>query len=344
MKSTDVPRRARAGSAHDPLGASPADRGRLVRVSRRYYELGETQEEIARDMGITRPQVSKLLKQARDTGIVEIRILDPADPPADAAEAVRARFGLRAVQIAPSLASDELTRRRVGQLAATTLIARLRAGLTVGIGDGASMAAVADSMAAPAHPIDVVVVPLCGGYWGGSTSREPFRRIAEVVGGSVRGLLAPGLLDDRATRDALAAHAGIRAVTDLWERVDVAIFGIGGESWSEGTVGPATYAELERRRAIGEVLMAPFDAAGEFLETSLSARTLAMSPALLKRVPTTIGVASGAGKVPPILGALRSGVVGTLVTDIDTAVAVLRADDEERRGAAAGAAAGARRP
>ena len=336
MKSTDVPRPVLPEQRPDLTASSPVDRGRLVRVSRRYYELGETQEEIARDLGITRPQVSKLLKQARATGVVEIRILDPGDPPADVAEAVRARFDLRAVEIAPSLASDDLTRRRVGQLAAAALVARLRAGLTVGIGDGASMAAVADELDLQPHPIDIVVVPLCGGYWGSSTSREPFRRIAEAVGGSVRGLLAPGLLDDRATRDALAAHDGIRAVTDLWERLDVAVFGIGGRSWSEGTVGAAAFAELENRGAIGEVLMAPFDAGGSFVETSLAARTIAVPPSLLARVPAAIGVASGAAKVRPILGALRSGVVGTLVTDVDTALAVLRADDGESPAAPAG--------
>ena len=48
----------------------------LVRASRLYYELGETQERIATLLGVTRPHVSRLLKQARAEGIVEIRIVD----------------------------------------------------------------------------------------------------------------------------------------------------------------------------------------------------------------------------------------------------------------------------
>ena len=53
-----------------------SDFDQLVRVSRLYYELGETQNAIAELMGVTRPQVSKLLKRARAEGIVEIRIVD----------------------------------------------------------------------------------------------------------------------------------------------------------------------------------------------------------------------------------------------------------------------------
>ena len=43
--------------------------------------------------------------------------------------------------------------------------------------------------------------------------------------------------------------------------------------------------------------------------------------------PSSIGVASGESKVRPILGALRAGVVRTLVTDVATAEAVVALDD-----------------
>jgi len=69
----------------------------LVRVSRLYYELGETQGAIAEQLGVTRPQVSRLLKRARAEGIVEIRIVDRATADSPAAETLSARFGLDAI-------------------------------------------------------------------------------------------------------------------------------------------------------------------------------------------------------------------------------------------------------
>jgi deoxyribonucleoside regulator len=58
---------------------------KLVRVSRLYYELGETQGAIAEQLGVTRPQVSRLLKRARAEGVVEIRIVDRATAESPAA-------------------------------------------------------------------------------------------------------------------------------------------------------------------------------------------------------------------------------------------------------------------
>ena len=102
----------------------------LVRVSRMYYELGETQESIAVSLGVTRPQVSKLLKQARAQGVVEIRIVERTERPSTVAAELQRRFGLRAVHVAPTFAgSDERTRRRVGRLAAQVLTAAVRDGM-----------------------------------------------------------------------------------------------------------------------------------------------------------------------------------------------------------------------
>ena len=311
----------------------PADLATLVRASRLYYELGETQEAIAGVLGVTRPQVSKLLKQARAQGVVEIRIVDRTERPSAVAAALQHRFALRAVHVAPTFTgSDEFTRRRVGRLAAEVLVAAVRDGMIVGVGDGSSMAALADGMDEVASPVSATVVPLCGGFWGATGGREPYRRIADVLGATAHGLLAPGLLDDAVTRDALGAHAGIREVTALWDRLDVAVFGIGGPSWSEALVGPDVLHEIEAARAVGEILISPFDIDGRFVGESLRRRTIACDARNLHLVPTAIGVASGSAKVRPILGALRAGAVGVLVTDLNTAELVLELADEASSG------------
>ena len=106
-----------------------SDFEQLVRASRLYYELGETQNAIAEQLGVTRPQVSRLLKRARAEGIVEIRIVDRTSVESPAADALRRTYGLDAVHLAPTIAGPEdLTRRMVGRLAAEVLRGALRAG------------------------------------------------------------------------------------------------------------------------------------------------------------------------------------------------------------------------
>ena len=305
----------------------------LIEASRLYYELGETQSRVAAALGVTRPQVSRILKRARAEGIVEIRIVDRTSEASPAADELRQRFGLHAVHLAPSLRGPEdIGRRMIGRLGAEVLRASVREGAIVGIGDGSSISAVADALDEPLVETGATVVPLCGGYWFTGPAREPFRRVADGLGGTAQGLLAPGVVDDPATKQSLYAHAGVRRILDLWERLDVAAFGIGGPAWSEAAFGGPVCRQLDDAEAVGELLIAPFDIEGRFVDSDLRERTLAFDARRLDRLPVRIGVAGGAAKVRPILGALRSGALTTLVSDVRTAEAVLELD---KTGAAA---------
>ncbi|MDQ3127577.1 MAG: helix-turn-helix domain-containing protein [Chloroflexota bacterium] len=306
-----------------------SDVQQLIQASRLYYELGETQSRVAELLGVTRPQVSRLLKRARAEGIVEIRIVDQASAESSAGDELRRRFGLAAVHIAPRLVGpEEISRRMIGRLAADVVRAAIRDGAVVGVGDGASISAVADAIAADEslHETGAIVVPLAGGYWFGGPAREPFRRVADGIGGLPLGLLAPGLVDDPATKIALCAHAGVRRILDLWDRLEVAAFGIGGPVWSAAALGDDVAGELDRSGAVGEVLVSPFDINGRLVCAALRDRTIAFDARELPRVPVRIGVAGGPAKVRPILGALRGGLISTLVTDQPTAEAVLALD------------------
>ena len=309
-----------------------SDYGQLVQASRLYYELGETQNAIADHLGVTRPQVSRLLKRARAEGIVEIRIVDQTAVESPAGDALRRRFALDEVHLAPTVAGPEdLTRRMVGRLAAEVLRAKIRDGAIVGIGDGASVSAVADALDDAVTPVSATVVPLAGGYWSPGPEREPFRRIANALGAQAHGLMVPGLVDDATTKQALEAHAGVRAILNLWQRLDVALVGIGGRAWGAASLGEEVAAQLERAGAVGEILIAPFDLDGAFVCPALRDRVLAFDARDLARIPVAIGVGAGESKVRPVLGALRAGAIRTLVTDVATAEAVVALDAETRR-------------
>jgi DNA-binding transcriptional regulator LsrR (DeoR family) len=308
-----------------------SDLEQLVEASRLYYELGETQSAVAARLGVTRPQVSRLLKRARAEGIVEIRIIDRTTAESPAGDVLRRRHGLDAVHLAPTISGPEdLTRRMVGRLAAQVLRGVVRDGDTVGIGDGASMGAVADALDDGATPVAATIVPLAGGYWSPGPGREPFRRIADALGATPHGLMSPGLLDDPDTARALEAHAGVQVVRERWAHLDVALYGIGGRSWGAASIGPEVAARLDQAQAVGEVLIAPYDLDGVFLCPELRERVVAFDAGELGRVPASIGVAAGASKVRPILGALRAGIVRTLVTDVETAQAVVDLDAATR--------------
>ncbi len=53
---------------------APADVDAMMQVARRYYEGQATQAEIAAELGLSRMKVNRLLRQAREAGIVDVRI------------------------------------------------------------------------------------------------------------------------------------------------------------------------------------------------------------------------------------------------------------------------------
>ena len=304
----------------------------LVRASRLYFELGETQERVAELLGVTRPQVSRLLKEARERGVVEIRIIDRSGKGDRVAVMLRERFGLRHVEVVARMAGPEdLTHRLLGRAAAELFRGAVREGMVVGVGGGTAVSAVvnalAETFAADRPPPMITSVPLAGGIGPGFGANEPARNLARAMGGFAQEIPAPGLVDSQATRDALFAHPAVQNIARMWERLDIAIYGIGGGAWSGMWMDEDVLGRLEREGAVGEVLIRPYDLSGRPCGDYLAGRTIGLQLSELKRVPMAIAVAGGESKVRPILGALHGGLIQTLVTDRETAERVLELDE-----------------
>jgi DNA-binding transcriptional regulator LsrR (DeoR family) len=298
----------------------------LVQASRLYYELGETQERIAEILGVTRPQVSRLLKEARAEGIIEIRVIDATHQATDLETELCDRFRLRIAVVAPRLAGPaDLTRRMLGRRAAHLLRDHIRAGSLVGVGDGAAMSATADAFEELIPKVHATFVPLSGGGFS-APSKDPVRRMAEAFGGQPLELFAPGLVYEQHAREALLTHLGNQTVARAWEQLDIAMFGIGSYVRSEAWFGPQLVAEMDAAHAVGELLIHAYDLHGRFVSDRLRELVIGFDPRDLPRVPLVIGVAGGAEKVRPILGALRTQVLSALVTDDETAREVLALD------------------
>lgn len=304
----------------------------LIRVSRLYFELGETQERVAELVGVTRPQVSRLLKEARQRGVVEIRVIDRGHELDTVAAELRDRFGLRHVEVVSRLAGpDSLTHQLMGRAAAVLLAEVAHEGMIVGVGGGATVNAVVDAMAEASdlQPHEAVtIIPLIGGVRPSFGANDIARRLARAVGSFAQEIPAPGVVDSPSTRAALMKHPAVANVAQLWHQLDVAIFGIGGGPWSSPWIASVSHDGTWPEDAVGEVLTRPFDIQGRLLAPHMTERTIGMTLDALRGVPFSLAIAGGKHKVQPVLGALRAGLVSTLVTDRVTAELVLEHDAE----------------
>jgi DNA-binding transcriptional regulator LsrR (DeoR family) len=143
------------------MNAITRDPALLAKAARLYLLDDRSQDDVAAILGTTRSNVSRMLKQARDLGIVEIRIVDPAGRDQELELALRGRFGLadaRVVEAAPE--TDVLS--GVGRLAARWLEETVRDGQVVALSWGHTLQAMVRAVDGLSRR-GVEVVQLVGG-------------------------------------------------------------------------------------------------------------------------------------------------------------------------------------
>ena len=78
----------------------------LVKVSRFYYEDGLNQDAIKDRLGLSRSKVSRLMAQARETGIVQISVVSPDQLYLDLEARLEERFGLHEALVVEAQSGD----------------------------------------------------------------------------------------------------------------------------------------------------------------------------------------------------------------------------------------------
>lgn len=309
----------------------PREQQLLVKAARLYYEEGRSQHQIAETLGVSRSSVSRMLTAARERGIVQIRINDPAGRDLDLEGELAARFGLRDCRVAEN-AVGERPLPRVGELGARWLLENVHSGQRVGVSWGRSLQAVVQHVPEESA-LDVEVLPLVGGLSSVESAisgEELVRDLAARLGGRFQALHAPALLTSRAGRDILLAEPSIRDALDRARKVHVAVVGIGsvgvGSSAALLTameLTPEERAEFEGHHPVGDFCARFFDADGRPVPGPVDDRVISTSFADLAGIPTVAGVAAGAEKARGTLGALRTGVLDVLICDQSLAGALL---------------------
>ncbi len=307
-----------------------------AQVARLYFDRGLSKVEIAARLGMSRFRVARLIDAALAGGLVRIEYRDIPAEDVELARTVEDHFGIDLCAVAVVPASDA-TLPRVARLAASVIDGLIAPGETIGIAWGSTLAAVVREMPMRSDP-SIAVVQLAGGSAQIDRELEPgqlSRLLADRLGGTHHALFAPAFVESRSLRRALLREPDVADAADRFETISLAIVGIGampldsqGTSSSllrSGVLDAGTVARLVGLGAVGDLVVHPFDEAGQFVAPDLADRAMAIGVAELRRTRRVAAVAAGIEKARAIRGALRTGLVRVLVTDAPTARAVLAA-------------------
>lgn len=307
----------------------PEQIAKLVQVANLYYKENLSQREIADKLGVSRSLIALYLQKAREQQIVRIEIINPQDSAAGLALELRRRTNLEQVIVVPhGHMTQELTRRSIAAAAAQYLETQLQDGDVLGLGWGRTTTRVVELLA-PTKPRDVDVVPLQGesSYTSSYTQiNQLVLQTAQQFSGRPHFLLAPMIVGSQTLRDLLLQDTAILPITHKWDRLTIALFGIGMLPPAPGMVvyiGEEHLPVVRDLGAIGDVCAHYFDAEGKFLDSDLETRMIVASVEQLRRARCRLAVATGVEKTAAVVGAIRTGLLSTLVVDAQLAQAII---------------------
>jgi len=297
----------------------------LVQVARLYYDENLSQQEIADRLGVSRSLIAQYLQRARAAGIVRIRIVEPDSACSGLATALGEATGVSKITVVPTPhGAPELAFRAVASAAADFLSESLKDGDTLGLGWGRTTSVAADFLKPP-QASGVAVLPLMGesGHSGmHSQMNQLVMRAAERLRATPHFLSLPMVVSTPELRDALVREVGVRDVTELWDRVNLACVGVGVVPPVPGMVvyiGDEHLPRLTAAGAVGDICGIYFNREGAVIESGLEDRIIAAGVDQLRAIDCLTAVACGPDKAAAVLGALRTGLVDA--TFIDQALA-----------------------
>ncbi|KQT86152.1 sugar-binding transcriptional regulator [Aurantimonas sp. Leaf443] len=301
-----------------------------IRAAWLHYAAGMTQVEVAERLGVSSVKAHRLIASAYQNGAVKVSIVGDVAECVALESVIADRFGLSYCEVVPDLHEDGLPLRALGGSGAAFLCREIESakGGIIGFGHGRTLAAAIAAM--PRIEAGAVrFVSLLGGLTRNymANPHDVMHRLAERTQASAFVMPLPFFANTVGDKAVLLAQRGVGEVFDLATRADLMVVGIGTAQLDAQLVASRMIygEEIEEVRqggGVGEMLGHFFDAAGQPVETSLTARTVSPGLDQLKG-KRIVALAGGRSKVEGIRSVLRSGFLTGLITDERTANAIM---------------------
>ncbi|MBH3269603.1 sugar-binding transcriptional regulator [Serratia ureilytica] len=295
----------------------------LTEIAVAYYQDEITQEEIAKKFGISRIKVGRLLKRAKEEGIVEINVRYHPVFSTRLEQQMMERFPISRALIALDHQDEEEQRRQVAALVSNYLAMSLKDDMVLAVGQGRNVAAIADHVGSVAERNSKFICGIGGTHRPGDAINADHisRRLAKKFGGSSETLYAPAYVENRALKDAFMQNGTIKETLDRARKADVALVGIGDMNENSYMVKLGWFTPHEiidaslNQGVIGDIAGYDFfNAQGQHVDTVMNDRVIGLSIDELRKIPCVIAIASENTKALAILGALRTGAIDIIAT------------------------------
>lgn len=297
-----------------------------LRAAWLHYVGGLTQAAVAKRLGLPSVKTHRLIARAVAEGAVKVTIDGDIVACVELESRLCARFGLNFCRVTPDLAEEGLPLRALGLAGAEYLRNLLsnNPAITIGIGHGRTLSAAIHQLphldASHARFVSLLGC-LTRNY--ALNPHDVMHRIAEKTGAQAYMMPVPFFANTVEDREVLLSQRGVSEVFSMAAGSTVKLVGIGtvepaAQLVEAGLIAVQEINDISAAGAIGEMLGHFFDARGQRITNSLTARTLAVTLDARRR-ENIVALVGGQSKVAATKAVLASGLLSGLITDEQTA-------------------------
>jgi DNA-binding transcriptional regulator LsrR (DeoR family) len=297
-----------------------------------YYVAGNTQDQIAAKLGVSRQSAQRLVSLAVSEGLVKVRLDHPIANCLDLAAKLTSRFALDLCEVVPSDPESGSTTLGLAEAAAAEIEKRLKSPdpIVLAIGTGRTLKAAIEQltpMECPQHKL----VSLTGNIApdGSAAYYNVIFTMADTIKARSFPMPLPVIASSPAEREMLLSQPMIQPALTLAAKADVTFVGIGdlgpkAPLYEDGFITEAELKALQKAGAVGEIVGWAFDRDGRLIEGITNDR-VSSAPLPSRERSLVVAIAMGDRKLPGIMAAVTRRLVNGLITDEQTAAALLAA-------------------
>ena len=311
----------------------------IIRVAYMYYYEGKRQQEIAEELEISVPTVSRLLKKAKEQNIVQFSIAEEYLECLELERWLLERFHLNGVIVAPVSGEESPTSEELKKLLALEGARYLQRTVSdndvLGVAYGETVWYVYNYLN-PSQRKNMEFVTLHGSLYHEANKLDGswlVPRIAKVFSGKYYTIGCKGIQKSREAVLAALRTENVRRVFERFPKITISVSGVGmvfPERQSvlvrdDSYLDDKTMEELERAGACGDLMLRFFDREGKECSSNVRSRVVGIPWESYKKIPNKVIVAAGEKKWMAILGLLKGKLVDTLIVDQRLARSIRRA-------------------
>ena len=296
-----------------------------IQIAKLYFLEKLSQEEISAKVHMSRSNVSRIISKCINSGLVRIEIRDPTTLYPEVALRLQSKFNLDNVIIGRSVSGIDFFNipDTIPYLTTAFLNQILKPNTLVGVTPGKNISDIVTCFTNTAN-VKADVIQMTG-FTSCTCDIYSVAYIVTTLASKLNGeaflLPAPLMVSDARTKAVLMSNVAIAPVMQQYNNIQVSLMEISdlrvhiSPTFKNPWLSKSDALQLKDLQAISQVCGHYFDQEGSSCDAGIINKMLGIDTCTLKKIPISIGIASGEQMCLSTLSAIRAGIVHNLIID-----------------------------